>query len=71
MFDSTETKVTAYHAVHRKVVVLGLQLDGVLVVPPDLCVTREEKPLVVHDPVEHLHTGGSEKTPKVNGITLE
>lgn len=47
----------SYHAVHSEVVVLGLQLDSVLVVPPDLCVAGEEKPLVVHDPVKHLHTG--------------
>lgn len=46
----------SYHAVHCKMVVLGLQLDGMLVVPSDLCVTGEKKPLVVHDPVEHLHT---------------
>lgn len=42
-------------------VVLGLQLDSVLVVPSDLCVTGEEKPLVVHDPVEHLHIEEGEK----------
>lgn len=57
-------KRRSYHAVHRKVVVLGLQLDSVLVVAPDLCVTGEEKPLVVHDPVEHLHARGSEEKNK-------
>ena len=51
---ATETKTLSYHAVHSKVVVLGLQLDSMLVVPSDLCVTGEKKPLVVHDPVEHL-----------------
>lgn len=58
---ATETKTTSYHAVHCKVVVLGLQLDGMLVVPSDLRVTGEKKPLVVHDPVEHLHTEEGEK----------
>lgn len=51
----------SYHAVHCKVVVLGLQLDGMLVVPSDLCVTGEKKPLVVHDPIEHLYTGPREE----------
>lgn len=51
---TAETKTMSYHAVHRKMVVLGLQLDGMLVVPSDLCVTGEKKALVVHDPVEHL-----------------
>lgn len=59
----TETKTASYHAVHSKVVVLGLQLDSMLVVPSDLCVTGEEKPLVVHDPVEHLHMEEGEKMP--------
>lgn len=57
----SETKTASYHAVHGEVVVLGLQLDGVLVVSPDLRVAGEEKPLVVHDPVEHLHTGEGER----------
>lgn len=57
----TETKIASYHAVHGKVVVLGLQLDGMLVVPSDLCVTGEKKPLVVHDPIEHLRTGEWDK----------
>lgn len=46
----------SYHAVHSKVVVLGLQLYSMLVVPSDLRVTGEKKPFVVHDPVEHLRT---------------
>lgn len=71
VFGSTKQKTTSYHAVHRKVIVLGLQLDSMLVVPPNLCVTGEEKPLVVHDPIEHLHAGGSEKTPKVSRITFK
>lgn len=61
---TTETK-TSYHAVHSKVVVLGLQLDSVLVVPSNLCITGEKKPLVVHDPVEHLFTEEGEKMQSV------
>lgn len=68
---SSKNKTTSYHAVHRKVVVLGLQFDSMLVVPPDLCVTGEEKPLVVHDPVEHLRERGSEETAKVSRITFK
>lgn len=52
-----ETK--SYHAVHGKVVVLGLQLDSMLVVPSDLRVTGEKKAFVVHDPVEHLWGGNA------------
>ena len=58
---ATETKTLSYHAVHGKVVVLGLQLDSMLVVPSDLCVTGEKKPLVVHDPVKHLENEEREK----------
>ena len=59
---TAETKTASYHAVHCKVVVLGLQLNSMLVVPSNLCVAGEEKPLVVHDPVEHLHTEEGKKT---------
>lgn len=62
---TTETKTASYHAVHSKVVVLGLQLDSMLVVPSDLCVTGQKKSLVVHDPVEHLHTEEGEKIQSV------
>lgn len=44
----------SYHAVHCKVLVLGLQLHGVGVVVADLGVARQEQSLVVHDPVKHL-----------------
>ena len=44
----------SYHTVHGKVVVLGLQLPGMLVVPSYLCVAGQEQALVVHDPVKHL-----------------
>lgn len=44
----------SYHAVHGKVVVLGLQLHSVGVVVADLRVACQEQTLVVHDPVEHL-----------------
>lgn len=54
-------KTTSYHAVHGKVVVLGLQLYSMLVVPSDLCVTGEKKALVVQDPVEHLQTEKGKK----------
>lgn len=47
----------SYHAVHSKVVVLGLQLYGVRVVVADLCVACQEQTLVVHDPVKHLQHG--------------
>lgn len=61
-----EAKTASYHAIHSKVVVLGLQLHSVLVVPSNLGVTGEEKPLVVHDPVEHLHVKSREKVPQMN-----
>lgn len=51
----------SYHAVHSKVVVLRLQLYGMLMVPSDLRVAGQEKPLVVHDPIEHLHAEWVEK----------
>lgn len=59
---TAETKTSSYHAVHCEVVMLGLQLNSMLVVPSNLSVTGEEKPLVVHDPVEHLHTEEGKKT---------
>lgn len=55
MSAGQKEKTASYHAIHSKVVVLGLQLHSMLVVRSDLCVTGEEKPLVVHDPIEHLH----------------
>lgn len=44
----------SYHAVHGKVVVLGLELHGVGVVVANFCVACQEQTLVVHDPVKHL-----------------
>lgn len=44
----------SYHAVHGKVVVLGLQLHGVGVVVANFCVACQEQTLIVHDPVKHL-----------------
>ena len=50
--------VCPYHAVHSKVVVLGLQLHGVGVIVPYLRVAGQEQALVVHDPVKHLGQRG-------------
>lgn len=68
---TTETNTTSYHTVHSKVVVLGLQLNRMLVVPSDLCVTGEKKALVVHDPVEHLHREEGEKARLVSENELQ
>lgn len=54
--------IGSYHAVHSEVVVLRLQLHSMLVVPSDLCVTGQEKPLVVHYPIKHLQRVGGENT---------
>lgn len=54
-------QTVTYHTVHSKVVVLGLQLNGMLVVPSNLSVTGEEEPLVVHDPIKHLHMEEEER----------
>lgn len=60
---------SSHHAVHGKVVVLGLQLHGVGVVVADLSVSSQKQPFVVHDPVKHLqrhsnhtHTSGTHLT---------
>lgn len=58
---TAKTKTASYHAVHSEVVVLCLQLDSMLVVPSNLCVTGEEKSFVVHDPIKHLHNNDVEK----------
>lgn len=44
----------SYHAVHGKVVVLGLELHGVRVAGPNLGVAVQKQALVVCDPVKHL-----------------
>lgn len=52
----------SYHAVHSKVVVLGLQLDSVGVVVANLCVACQKQTLVVQDPVKHLRQEDAEHT---------
>lgn len=44
----------SYHAVHGKVVVLGLELHGMRVAGPNLSVAVQKQALVVCDPVKHL-----------------
>ncbi len=54
-----------YHAVHCKVVVLGLQLEHMLMVGSYLSVGCQEQAFIMDDPIEHLLRG------KIEGINCE
>lgn len=46
----------SYHAVHGKVIVLGLKIHGMRVIVTNLSVAGQKQTFIVHDPVEHLQT---------------